>query len=136
MASTQEQIAKEQTEDAERRSRILAGLREFIAFMESHPGAPLPCLSPLNAFVDTKEELAAAARAIGGHIQKQPYDGWYTLRKDFGAIRYDVNIEREKVCERVEVGTRTIAAQPERVLPATEETIEPVYDWKCTEILR
>lgn len=39
--------------------------------------------------------------------------------------------KKEAVCERVVVGTRTVAAVPEEIIPAKPEHEEEIIEWKC-----
>lgn len=41
--------------------------------------------------------------------------------------------KKENVCERVVVGTRTVAAEPEKIIPAKPEREEEIVEWKCPE---
>lgn len=117
------------------RQEWIDGLKALTEFLDSHPAAPLPYLGTMNAFVETKEEMAEAARGIGGKIAKDSLDNFYYLRKEFGPIGYHVNIEREKICKKVVIGTRTIPATPERTIPASPEIVEEITEWQCGEIL-
>ena len=44
------------------RDRFIADLHEAADFLASHPAVPLPYLEMLNAFCETREELATVAR--------------------------------------------------------------------------
>lgn len=108
------------------REQTLQGLRELVAFLAEHPTVPLPaCLHMINAFVDTREELAVVARAASWQKGWDKED-WFVLRREFaGDVALEVNIERERVCRKVVTGTQILPAQPER----TVET----YEWACDE---
>lgn len=106
------------------REQLIDGLRRMADFLEANPCVKEPlCELTLNAFVHTREELAGQARLADW--EKAWYGDWFALRRSFGPVRLDVNIERELVCRRVAKGTRTIPAQPER-------TVED-FDWVCDE---
>ena len=45
-------------------------------------------------------------------------------------------MSRDEVCERIQVGTRIQEARPEVVQPATEAREVPVYEWRCSSVLR
>jgi hypothetical protein len=106
---------------SDERQALIQGLRDFADFLESNEGVPTPCGSGFDAFVQTKEELAAAARAIGNST-KEVLNQWYYLHKAFGPVRYDVNIAREKVCVKKVIGTKTVPQH-------TEEIVE----WECSD---
>ena len=115
-----------------RRAEVINGLRALADFLESHPAVPYPVCTRLNAFVATRDELAAVARH-GAPWAKQSNEQYFWLSRVFaGDPRYpdlqlDINIDREQVCRKVVKGTKTIPAQPER-------TIEDV-EWICDEAL-
>ncbi len=39
--------------------------------------------------------------------------------------------KKEAVCERVVVGTRTVAAKPQQIIEAIPEREEEIVEWKC-----
>jgi len=108
------------------REEFIAGLREAADFLEAHPDLPHQ-ESPIqiNVFVNTKEELATLARM--GSWQKGGDDNYFYLMRDVGALRYDINIAREKICRRVVTG--------QEVIPAREEQIVEKVEWVCDEPL-
>lgn len=117
------------------------GLRELADFVEPRPelfSVYVVAGVWLNLFADSREEFAEKARDFGDADKIERGD-WYILRKRFGPHGVDLNIRREKVCTRVQVGTRTVSApDPEAAaaLPLVE-TEEPVYEWQCPDsILR
>src|SRR4051812_4960505 len=105
----------------EEREAFIQGLRQFADFLERTPAAPLPTRT-MNAYVESKEALVAVAKS--GSFEKAVLDYWFMLRKRFGPISYELNIEREKVCERRVVGTREEPAK----------TVE-IVEWECAESL-
>jgi hypothetical protein len=119
--------------------KMIDGFRQLADFLEANP-AP-GCIKGMfwetwNLFVNSKEEMAEAARWLGS-CDKHTKGNWFCLTRKFGNISAEVNIEHERVCERVKVGERVVPARPERVLPAEPEKVEEVYEWKCPEsILR
>ncbi len=112
--------------EAEARARIVQGLRELASFLEAHPEVPTPYVGTQNAFVQTKEEIAAVARV--GSWEKKWIDDWFSLDHAFsGDVKLSVNVARAQVCERVVTGKQIIPAQPEREID--------VYEWHCDESL-
>jgi len=108
------------------REEFINGLREVARFLERHPEMPTPtCPLTVNVFVDTKEELAALARF--GPWQKKGDDNYFYFTRDIGALSYDVNINRKKICHRVVVGTEVVPAQPEKIVEKVQ--------WVCVEPL-
>ena len=114
-------------ESTEARDKFITGLRELADFLESHPGAPIPLHGyTFNLFVETPQQMAEAARAIGS-ARKLRLDTWFAITRTFGSITYDVNIAREKVCVAKVVGERVV---PEQVIP---EHVEMETEWECSE---
>jgi hypothetical protein len=109
---------------AEHRAAEIRGLRELADFLEQHPAVPIPMLDGQNAFVTSRDELAAIARA--GSWEKLWLDQWFVLIRQFsGSVTLHVNAERSTVCRKVVTGTKTLPATPEREV----ET----YEWVCDE---
>ena len=50
-----------------------------------------------------------------------------------GHVDYSVQVYKETVCEKVQVGEEVIPAQPEQVIPAKPERVESVYEYKCID---
>jgi hypothetical protein len=111
-------------QERQRRADFIQGLRECADFMERHPLIPTPYGHAINAFVNTKEQLAAIARSTSW--AKGYDDNYFWLKKTFsGDITLEVNTNRERICRRVVVGTKVIPAQPEKVVEQVE--------WVCDE---
>ena len=106
----------------------ISHLRELADFLEVNPLVPVP---PINrdVFVRTKEELIAIAKN-GGTVEKGTAGDWFFLRYRLSPHNsLEINIDRDKVCERIVVGKKPI---PEKFIPAHEEEI---VEWKCPESL-
>ena len=116
------------------RDQFLFGLRELLEFVETHPGFPLPVLPRFSVSVGSKEDLADAARTLG-KVQKEVSSAWYSIQRQFGSITLDIFAARDRVCERVVVGTKVIPARPEVLLPAVPERTEEIVEWKCGSLL-
>ena len=87
--------------------------------------------------VDSKEGLAEFARIVGGHIEKNADESFYTLVADREGFRVRALAYRSQVCERIQVGTKI---EPEHILPAQEQQIVPerevpIYEYRCPTIL-
>lgn len=106
---------------AEERALFIQSLRDCAEFLEAHPGVKTPLGTVmLNVFVDSKDELAAHARATSW---QKCYEGnYFFLRKLFGQISFEVNADRSMVCRRVVTGTRTEPAK----------TVD-VVEWVCED---
>lgn len=107
------------------------GLRDLADFVESYRDSDdYTATFTLNLFVDDAEDLAEKGRRLGA-CHKHESGGYYFLQKDFGPHNIALNILRDKVCARVQVGTTTVMKpDPEATLIAVEE---PVYEWTCPD---
>lgn len=107
-------------------------LQDMAAFVEDHedlaPGY-IPALT-LNLFADTAEEMAEKARQLGA-CSKHESGGYYFLQKNFGPHSIQLNIKREQICERTQVGTQMVM-KPAPDAPLIEVE-EPVYEWICPD---
>ena len=102
-------------------------LRALADFYTAHPTLPIPVVSPVNAFVYTRAELADAARALSTAAKGGSF-GWFYLRKQITpSLILDINVERAKVCTPRVVGTKLVPAQAER--------FEEVLEWDCGPVL-
>lgn len=107
--------------------QFAADLRALADFYEAHPTLPIPVVSPVNAFVYTRAELADAARALSTAAKGGSF-GWFYLRKQITpSLILDINVERAKVCTPRVVGTKLVPAQAER--------FEEVLEWDCGSVL-
>jgi hypothetical protein len=108
------------------RESYIQSLRDLADWLKAHPEVGIPNAGTIfNVFVTDREELARIARMSSW--EKQYFDTWYTLRKSFGVIYFDVNIDREKICKRVVKGTKVIPAR-------AEMEVEDV-EWVCEDAL-
>ena len=122
MTPTAEQVAAEE----KRRADVVRGLRDLADVMEQNRAIQVPWEIVINAFADTREEIAAVART--GSWRKAFAGDWFSLRREFGgSVALDVSIQRAQVCKRVVVGKMTLPAQPEREVEQVE--------WQCEDSL-
>lgn len=108
----------------ERRAAFIQALRDCADFLESHPAVIAPRYNTMNVFVNTREEVAAQAKAASW---EKVYNGdWFYLSRAFGEdLRLDITVEREVMCRKVVTGTRVVPARP-------EQTVEE-FEWRCDE---
>lgn len=107
------------------------GFRALAAWLEQHP-QPFLCPQTIHILPPTKKSFAEAVRGVGG-VQKKVGDTWYYCAKRFGTIEVCWALQREHICERVVIGTQTVPAEPEKVLPAMPERVVEIVEWKCPE---
>jgi len=131
-----EQPMEAVAEPAHPNRELIDGLRAMADWLEDHPQDPNGSVT-LNLFPNDRDALLKAIQGVG-RVEKQAIDKWYYLRKRFSShVTIEWNQSRESVCERVVVGTKTIAAEPEKIIPAKPERVEEVVEWRCPEsILR
>jgi hypothetical protein len=110
--------------DTVRRTAFIQSLCDCADFLERHQAVKAPQYVTMNVFVNTREEVAAHAKAASW--KKVHSDDWFWLHREFGEdLSLDITASRETVCRRVVTGTRTIPARP-------EETVEEV-EWVCDD---
>jgi hypothetical protein len=129
-----EPIAEEVTM-TERQDAWLQGFHDLYVFFFERPDL-IPDYTGLmlNSFPDDKDEFVRLAKLLGS-AKKETTGGHYSHSRRFGPHEVLVNIQREEICERVQVGTKSVT---EWVAPEDTELVEvtteqPVYEWKCPE---
>ena len=122
----------------ENQQEYVGGLRELADFLEEHPqfiGEYAPGVR-FDVFVKGDAplmEMKALIKGTGGRWDKVDFGAWFVLRRHFGPHNLDINAEREAVCERVQVDTKTVMKpDPSAPLVPVEE---PVYEWHCPDSL-
>ena len=127
-------------------TQVAQALRDIADFIESRPELILPVEIKLGRFRDQPEVHYQPAGADGmrsfaqhAHIamKKEVNDAFYNLLFDqptFTGLAYEYRLN---VCERVLVGTEV---EPEKVIPAQPERIEPAkivpkYEYRCPKLL-
>lgn len=128
--------------EQERRTQVVDELRGLADDLEANPDAPLPY--PLSdetsmlVFAYTPEEFRAAVKLAGSGEKRVQDDGRMIFEGRRGPLRFKV-VLMSRVCERVQVGTKTETRQVPVGEPEYDEVVEevPVYEWRCPEsILR
>ena len=115
--------------------QLIESLREMALFLEARPKLPkVSSTMRFDIWCFTKEAARAVARMVGGKLTKDgSWETYMILKRQIGTFSLEINITRKEVCERVVVGTRTIEATPEQILPATPEREEEIIEWRCDE---
>jgi hypothetical protein len=113
---------------------IALALHDLAGFYEAHPWVPKPWGELSIYDLHSKEEAARVARAFGECEKDFSTEGLVALTKDFGGLRLRVVFNRDAVCERVVVGTKTV---PRREVPAEviEAHEEDIVEWRCGSVL-
>ena len=124
--------------EVDRRTAFVRGLRQMADFLEAHDDLPIPHYEQyLNVWVYKKEEMAELVKGKG-KWEKKAENTYMLFRKQFGPFCYDISIQRDKVCERVVVGTEVVPArpyQPERIVDKVEWKCAPILDYEVDEAL-
>lgn len=143
-------IPEQPNPHAATRAAYTAGLRALADILDAHPDLPLPWQGgPYMAMTfhflhaqDPRAELAAARRALGIPMGKEPDEnGYFNMDGTLHGLHVKLVAFRKDVCERVVTGTREVEVEepdPNAVaaLPKVTRTevIEDV-EWVCHPIL-
>jgi hypothetical protein len=129
--------------DPEARAAYAAGLRHLADVIETDPDCPFVS-GPLSLFIHDDEHQAEIAarlrRELGGGLWKKAESGTHlTLDGMCAGLPIDLWLDRDAVCERVQVGEETVEheATEEEIVPAAEAWTEtvPVFEWRCSPLL-
>lgn len=130
-------------------------LRAATDFIAAHPHLPAPYVSSFNRgevdlnyylqirnpgdLAEQKDVAAAIVRAVGGDWDKEPWGDQFRFTATRGPLKFDVQVKREAVCERIVVGTETVTlpATEAQVIDAQPERVEQreVVEWRCLPLL-
>lgn len=126
------------------REEYVVALRKAAQFLEDNPEVPVPFPQTLlwwagdYQWADNPTEGSDGVRAFvaaAPRVAKDYADDDLWTVYDLGPLKLKYGCKREAVCERVVTGTRVIPAQPEQVIPATEERTEEIVEWRCHSLL-
>lgn len=137
---------------SEKNQQLIEGLRRLLAFVEANqdfefvPGADKSIVRVdfhtwyLNGEDNQRLAIADLTRRMAGagvgKVEKLYSDDYAWIRLAFGEfIQFDITTLRKTICERVVVGKKVIAAQPERVIAASPERTEEEVEWRCHPVL-
>lgn len=124
-------------------------LREAADLIAAHPELPTPCVWGYGRGAvtvqwqlmnrdDAKDDQRAAAvairQAVGGEWSKEGYGQSFKLTRNLGTLSLEILADREQVCERIVVGTKTVTVPAVEAQPAREVEVEDV-EWRCEQLL-
>jgi hypothetical protein len=111
-------------------------LRLLADFFEQHTEVKIPYnAGEFNYYsAQSKTEMATLARALG-KCDKVVTDTFFELHAQIGEIKFRASTWREKICTRRQVGSISVPASPEVLIPAREAGETPVYEWHCPDSL-
>jgi len=126
----------------QQRSEFVTFLRQAADFFEQHPDFPTPTyFAGFDSYFQASDDILKLTKGAG-RLEKIATEYCMTLRKPFNGkngfgtqYHIDLTTSRENVCERVQVGTKMVAAKPRQIIKAVKAHEEPVYEWKCSSIL-
>ena len=124
--------------DTPKLDATVAALREVAGWLEAHPELEesVPREQALSLHLhpggDAKH-LAAIASAMGS-CRKEAWNDLVIVRRTFGPVAVTAAVDRDAVCTKRFVGTRTVSKDVP-VGVTTVEVEEPVYEWDCGPIL-
>ncbi|MDP7337678.1 MAG: hypothetical protein QF786_00050 [Vicinamibacterales bacterium] len=110
---------------------FVGGLRDLADWYEAHPEVTLPS-STVNIYPDVRE-FSAVARAMGS-AEKEAVGSWFVLAKSFGPISLEANADRDEVCTKRVVGTRTETKRVPTAFEDREVDVE-IVEWDCPSLL-
>ena len=118
---------------------VIDELKQLVSFLESHEfdledGKHYFSNPELYLFTNTGDGFIKNVRNLGG-FKREFNDYAANAVKQFGSTKLVVHSSRGSVCEKIKVGVKVVPAVPERIIPAQEERIEEVYEYKCPESL-
>lgn len=104
-------------------------LRAVADLYENHPELPLPQMEHCNFAMDTKDDAANLAKALGT-FEKVYTDDLLIVKKKVGCIETKFYFTRENVCTPTVVGKKMEPEVyiPGRLIPAREVDI---IEWDC-----
>lgn len=112
---------------------FITDLRALLDFYESRPDLKSPVGSTYLAYYfQSKEDIATFMRALGSCRKTYLGDQVY-IEKKIGCFTITGSIQRNKVCRKVVIGTKTVPAQEAYTVQATEEYEEDIVKWVCDE---
>lgn len=130
MNSHEYAAAVEQTE----REKFVTAIREFASFFETHPEVDLPASLMTVYLFPTVEKMKDYARAFG-KCRKSGDETFFNLTKMFGSVvELQAAWYRNRVCERVVVGTKKVEV-PVMQEVGKKTVTEEIVEWKCPKVL-
>jgi hypothetical protein len=90
-------------------------------------------------YAENVDEARSITKMIRGIWEKKTDEYNFILSRTVVILeniwRIEVNITRDEVCEQVQVGTRKVERPDPNVTVPMVEVEEPIYEWKCPEVI-
>ena len=133
--------------EREKVSQLVEDLQDFTDFVERH-GSELPNINvELRSWIwgyevadqGVPEGVALALRAgikSANEVTKEYSDDYFRMYLKFGKLEYKVVCNREEVCEKNVVGTKTVTKRMPPEGDWTEQQVEEeIVEWVCNPLL-
>ena len=109
-------------------------LRKLARWYEEHPDIPRPSDPALCVYAIDHVDITFLARTLGTFTKEVTASGGlYMIARDFGGVVLRFVYNRDTVCTKRVVGTRTVPATPAQ--PACPEHEEEIVEWDCPHSL-
>lgn len=128
-----------------KRVEYIAALRQLADYLESHEitdtyknrwsgkDEDLFSAPHLEVYTDNKELFGNICGAMGSFIKEVSDYSTGAVHKLPSGAYFGVRASRSVVCKRVIVGTKTVPAKEEEIIPAEPEHEEEIVKWECPE---
>jgi hypothetical protein len=117
-------------------ARFLNSHRLILEQYEAHEG------QTFNLYPGSAEKMAEWTRLLLdgaplGAVRKEVDDNGMTVTRHWGPHRLSLFVSRDRVCKRVEAGTRIVTKPDPEALAAVPsvEVSETVFEWECAPVL-
>ena len=115
--------------DLTEHEKFALGLRQLANFYEAHPEIPLPYQDLHSYSLDTKDDAAMLAKALGT-FEKKYSDDLLIVSKKFQSVNLKFYLTRDSVCTARVVGKKI---EPEVYIPSQHIPAREVdvIEWDC-----
>lgn len=122
------------------------GLRALARFLNAHRAVLEEYEATegqtFNLYPETAEKMAEWTRLLLdgaplGTVRKEADENGMTVTRQWGPHRLSLYVSRDRVCKKVEVGTRVVTKPDPKLLAAVPsvEVSEAVFEWECAPVL-
>lgn len=113
---------------------FVESLRELADFYEQNPTLPIPTRQTINLFDITVEQIKDFITLSKKTVKKSWIESFFYATIPFGShINLDLNIARNKVCEKIITKRKTIKQIP--ISYEEKEIEEEIIEWKCPDTM-
>lgn len=87
----------------------------------------------LNFYTRNKHDFGLIATAMGSFEKVRTDYSTGAIKKLASGVEVKLTANRDVICKKIVVGTRTVAGTPERIIEAEPEREEEIVEWECPE---